>query len=529
MKCRKCGKELINENINTTNERVVNKITFKDNIRLAVQTLVSTPGKFILLFIITLFFNLFLFVGVTTYLYMENISKDLVETGTSADFSTYNNRIVVRKTNNQIFTSDEIDYFKTIKNVETVIENDIFFDSKIYYAFDEEVDYGYYTSPLQPSSTLKYTDLLWGRLPKNENEVVLTLGPSYLNKTVYVAVDGDESPRICKVVGLLPSSENDVIYVHNSIIADVVERIEMNNRMIYFKTLPADNALAMLARKYDWYVDENLSDTEIRVETHTNKTSQFESDLNQKLYPKLDFYFESNGEKIFFEDVNLIYHKYTYHSTENQSISGKEYIINKVCTRSNTPSTNGYLSPNNYKKLMEFQTLYYQISVLTKSEKDVEKVVAEIEKGEYFCSSKALIENENQVLLATAFETIVAIAVIVIALGLSLIVYSVLKNVLNSQQKTFLIMRSLGIDGKNITSLIFIELSFTLVINFFIILIMWFVLKLRNFGGFFTGIHNSSFLVVLLIYVVSIVVFAILGFKYSANVISSSIVNKEME
>ena len=528
MECRKCGKEIKNVSVNASSERIVNKISFWDNIRLAVQTLISTPSKFILLFIITMFFTLFLFFGSTTYLYMDTVAKNLVETGTSADFSTYNSRIVIRKENNQIFNQEDIDYLKSIKNVSAIIENDIFFDSKLYYAFDEDVDYNSYSSPILPAENLEFTDLLWGRLPKNENEVVLAKGVKYLNKTVYVAADGDETPRVCKVVGLVPQTEDDTIYVHNSIVDTVVERVEMNSTMIYFQIIPASNALAMLARNYDWYIDETLNDNQIVVESHTTKSSSGEADLDTINYGKQDFYFESNGEKLMVDNVEFIYRKYTYTAKEYSSMSGKEYVYN-VCVRTNTPSSNGYLSPNNYKKLMDFKKLYFQISALADSEDNVAKVVEEIEKKDYFCSAKALIQNEDQVLLATGFETIVAGAIIVIVFGLSLIVYAVLKNVLNSQQKTFLIMRSLGIDGKNITSLIFIELAFTLVINFILIFIIWFIFKIRNIGGFFTGIHNSSIGVVLLIYAITIIVFGVLGFKYSITVNSSAIVNKEME
>lgn len=528
MICRKCGKEIINENINTSSNRVVNKVSFKDTVKLSILTLLSTPGKFILLLIITLFFTLFLFIGISTYLYMEKISYELVETSTSADTTSYNNRVIIRKEDNGVLTLDEIDSFRNIKNVSAVVENDIFFDSKIYYAFEEDVDINYYSSSIQPAENLKFIDLLFGRLPKNENEVVLVKDYKYLNKTVYIAADGDETPRACKVVGLLPTSENDAIYVHSSIVETIVERLEMNKTMIYFQTLPADNNLAMLARNYDWYVDDTLKDNEIRVESHTVQSSIGEDRFKEKVYQTIDFYFQSNNNKLNLDDMDLIYHKYTYPATESTVQSGKEYVFN-VCVRTSTPSSNGYLNQKNYDKLMEFKTQHYQISLLVNNEKNLASVVSEIEQGPYFCSAKGLIENENQVLLATTFEVIVALAVILLTLGLSLIVYVVLKNVLNSQQKSFLIMRSLGIDGKNIAIQIFIELFFTLLISFVVVLALWLLFKLRNFGGFLTGIHNSSFLVVILIYVVSIVVFAILGFRYSASVISSSIVNKEME
>lgn len=528
MNCRKCGKEIIQKEVNTSTERVIKKISFWDNIKLSIQTLFSTPGKFILLFIIALFFILFLFIGNMTYLYMDDVAEKLVETGTSADFSTYNNRIVVRKSNNQIFTKEEVEKFLKIKNVDSVVINDIFFDSKLYYAFDEKVDYDYYASPVQPADNLKFTDLIVGRLPRNENEVVLSKGIKYLNKKVYVAADGDSKPRECKVVGLVPKTEDDVIYVHRSIVEVIAERIEMNSTMINFKIIPDDMNLAMLARNYDWYVDESLTDNQIVVETHTTKSSSSEEDLVSTSYQNQNFYFESNGERLEMNSIEFIYRKFTYKANEYTNMSGKEFVYN-VCVRTNTPSTNGYLSPNNYKKLMDFKKLYFQVTVLVDTEKNVAGVVKEIEKGDYFCSSKALIENENQKLLATMFEVVVAVAVIAITFGLSFIVYSVLRNVLNSQLKTFLIMRSLGIDGKNITIIIFIELLFTIVVNFALIFVMWSIFKLRNFGGFFTGIHNSGIGFVLLIYAITIVVFGLLGFKYSTNLKVTSIANKEME
>jgi ABC-type multidrug transport system permease subunit len=190
---------------------------------------------------------------------------------------------------------------------------------------------------------------------------------------------------------------------------------------------------------------------------------------------------------------------------------------------------NCYVSPATYEKIMNFNLQNFQVSVLVDNETNVEKVVSKVETGAYYCSAKALIVNENQVLLATVLEVVVVVAVIAISLGLSLIVYSIIKNILNSQHKAFLIMRSLGIDGKNISIQIYVMLAFTLLISFVVIFFLWLLFKLRNFGGFFVGIHNSSFFVVLLIYIISTAVFAFLGFKYSTSVIHSSIVNKEME
>ena len=530
MKCRKCGKEIIAQDSKETKERVVNKVKFKDTIKLSILTLISTPGKFTLLLIISLFFTLFLFFGITTYLYMEKISFDLVETKTSADYSTYNNRIIIRKEDNQPFTLDEIDSFRDIKNVSAVIENDIFFDSKVYYAFDEDVDLNYYASSAQPAENLKFTDLKYGRLPKNKDEVVLVLDRKYLNKDVYVALDGDAQPRICKVVGLLPTNADNSIYVHESLVDTIVERLEMNKTMIYFQSLPLDNSLAMLAQKYDWYVDNSLGDNEIRVETHTTQSGSSENNFVEKRYNDLGFYFSSNNNRLNLNNIDLIYHKYTYPPVEASSKTGKQYVYN-VCVRTSTPSTNGFLNQKNYDLLKEFQTQHFQISLLVNNQKNLEKVVKEIEKDDspYYCSVKGLIVNDKQVLLATTFETIVGVAIIALTLGLSAIVYIVLKNILNSQQKSFLIMRSLGIDGKNISIQIYVMLAFTLLISFVVIFFLWLLFKLRNFGGFFVGIHNSSFFVVLLIYIISTAVFAFLGFKYSTSVIHSSIVNKEME
>lgn len=531
MICKKCGKEIIKkEAVEQANnkERIVQKVTFKDSCLLAVRTLLSTPSKFILLLIITLFFTLFLFVGNMTYLYMEDVAEDLVETTTSADKSTFNSRIIVRRTDNEPFTMEEIEAFGKVANVSAVVRNDIFFNSILYVAFEEDVDYNHYEFPIQLSENLKVSDLLWGRLPRNENEVVLAMDYKYLNKTVYVVAEGSLEPRICKVVGLLPTSSDKSIYIHSSIIDEIVERVEMNSIKISHRQIPADNTLASLAKPYDWYMDESLADDQIRVETHTTRSSSSEAPLVE-YGPYLDqnMFFSSNEHRLYLDYIELIYHKYTYPAVEETGLSGKEYVLNK-CAAGTNPNI-AFLSKNNYEQLLEFNTQYFQVSLIAKNEASVKGIVDEIEKGDYFCSAKALIENEAQVLEATMLKTIVVVAIVVITIGLSFIVYIILRNILNSQQKSFLIMRSLGIDGSKITIQIYIELAFTLLINFIIVFLLWLLFKFRNLGGFFSSVHNASFTSILLIYIVTTIVFGLLGFKYSTSVNNSAIVNKEME
>ena len=69
-----------------------------------------------------------------------------------------------------------------------------------------------------------------------------------------------------------------------SLVDTIVERLEMNKTMIYFQSLPLDNNLAMLAQKYDWYVDNSLGDNEIRVETHTTQSDSGENNKVEKIH-----------------------------------------------------------------------------------------------------------------------------------------------------------------------------------------------------------------------------------------------------
>lgn len=516
--------------------RKLNKVSFSDTIGLAVKTLISTPSKFIFLLTIAMFFTLFLFVGVMTYHYMVDVSYLILEEETKADSTSYNNRIIVRKDDDSVFTNEEINSFYEYKNVSAVISNDIFFDTHIYYAFDDEVSEQLYSNIILPAGTLKFSDLRYGRLPKNEKEVVLVGSKDFLRKTVYLAIDGDEAPRECTVVGLLPQSSIGAVYVHDDIIPSIVNRLEMNKLEFYFKYIPENRDLAQLtSRQYDWYVDETLDDTQLRVEWHisSNVSEPAPPVINYFEGMPTDIYFISNNTTLDFEDMDIDFYTYRYPQEENKTLTGKEELL-IICDKTSrrnefSSSINCYLSPANYEKVMNFNLQNFQISVLTDNETNVRKVTNRIEQGSYYCSAKALIVNENQVLLATVLEVVVVVAVIVIALGLSLIVYSIIKNILNSQHKAFLIMRSLGIDGNRISVQVYIELAFTLLVNFVIAFVLWAVFKFRNFGGFFASMHKSTFGNVILIFAVSIVVFAVLGFKYSSSVIKSSIVNKEME
>ena len=519
-----------------TKKRTLNKVSFKDTVRLAVRTLMSTPSKFIFLLLITLFFTLFLFAGTATYLYMEDVNITILEEDSKADNTGYTNRIIVRRTDDEPMSLEEINKFHELKKTSAIIKDDILFDSKIYYAFDDEVSTDLYETIILPSSILSFNDLFRGRVPKSANEVVVVGESKFLNKTIYIALDGFDEPIECKVVGVMPKTEESALYLHDDILPEIIKRREMNSVPVYWPEgrEPNNNDLKQLyGIGYDWYIDDTLADNEFRIEKHTRKytsSSMYQSSMD---FEQVHFIFTSNNTELPFFYINVHVDTYLYEFNEPIYKSGldrlKDICDKKSIDNDNNSSINAYVNKANYEKIMAFNMQNFQISVLANDEKDLRSIATEIEKGDYYCTSKGLIVNQSQVLLSTVLKVVVIVAVIAISLGLALIVYAIMKNILNSQQKTFLIMRSLGIDGNKITIQIYIELAFTLVVNFIIAFILWCTFKIRNFGGFFTSINEANFATILLIYAFSIAVFTILGFKYSSSVIASSIVNKEME
>lgn len=511
----------------TKNSRTMNKIIFSDVIKLSIINLLSTPTKLILLFLISLFFSSFLLVSLMAYNYMDQVALKITNIKTSADGSNYNNRIVVKKLDKSTFSNSEIEEIKKIKNVSSIVKEDIFFDKVVQYAFDDDVDDMNYESPIIPVSVIKNRDLRYGRLPKNANEVVLVGPRKLLHQKVYFIVDGDLELREAKVVGLLPQSSSQTFYIHNDIYESILEKLEMSSVFLGFKEESDDNELMMLSTNYDWYIDDTLGDDELIVTSHTTKADDNELYYSEKPYLSREFVFESNNKQLLFT-LQMTYKKYVYDKEEDKFLKGKDKL-EFICNESRIGTRRAYLSTANYLKLKEFLQVSNQISILTKNEESVKQVVNELEKMDYYCSAKALIENKDTSMIAQGLKIAVILIELVLIIGIVLIMNVIIRNVLNSQQKSFLVMRSLGIDGNNITLQVYAELFFMLLTNFTMILLMWIIFKNRNFGGFFVTIHKSSNLSLLLIFFISTLVFSFIGYKYSNNVIKSTIVNKEME
>ncbi|MFW6298516.1 MAG: ABC transporter ATP-binding protein, partial [Bacillota bacterium] len=139
---------------------------------LALRNMGSMPKKTIFTFMIALFI---VFVFALTYgSYVEQTEATAMSTNHPNFRNSFEGRLVISRKDSAAFTDDEIDAFESNDAVKAVVPNDPILD-RYFRAIDDDNDSRQYYGSLRVhhAATLDERDLVEGRLPEAEDEVVM--------------------------------------------------------------------------------------------------------------------------------------------------------------------------------------------------------------------------------------------------------------------------------------------------------------------------------------------------------------------
>ena len=514
------------ENINNkdTNQIVQNKKHGLTNInkwRLAIRNTFNIKIKFLLLLIVYLFVSISVVAGYSALKKQEYEESNL---GYNNYFNNLSDkRIIINKNDLSEITSEDFEKIKSLNNIDSIVENDLLLDRYLVASFENN---GFL---VHAKSIDSYTeDVKIGRMPENENEVLLYLSKSYYlfdkidtfigkeltvmnNEGMSNVLDGNVT-----IVGVSYSEEEDSnaynngmykIYITNDNLDKVRKNIsisygeieiEFNDKILQsYRVLPNENVPEGKA-----YVSEELN-----YMTKRNNCINY----NMNIYLK-NLYFEDNM------DVKI---GKTYNKKNIKNLLGlEEYDRYRQVI---------FVNPDQYYAL--YNKGNYQSSVYIKDVKQLDNTIEELKKMDYkvFYVKDSLVDGMGETRVFV--NTIRIILSVVVMVVLFFVSYFVIKLIMKSRNIYFSTIRILGATKKNSKELLKIELFTILNISYLltvgiIILIKQNIIKIQYLQSMITYLNIFDLCI---LYAILFIISLLISVQYAKQLFKKSAMNTYRE
>ncbi|QVK18344.1 ATP-binding cassette domain-containing protein [Mycoplasmatota bacterium] len=434
-----------------TNEEIDQKVGLKDGFKLAFNHLLSTPMKSLIMFGVLLLMTLG---SALIYGSMLNFKDENAQKNQNNYFNnSIEERIVVRKDDFSPFTEDELSQLNHISGVRDVVKGDT--------ALDQTLDSMYTLSSYQmhvvrakinPQTLVKKEDLTEGRLPTEENEIVINTNmirdgievDAILNKTFdYTYKDHLYS---FKVVGISENKKlGEVIYLDN----DNLERIssDINDQYINF-SYSTDQFKKMPFVPQIYVGESTLNENEIIV----NSSFTY-------LYGMLE-----NNDLTSFEDVigkSVQIESSSLYETKEKSFTIKGIVDNEY----EGEEAKIYLSKEAYHKLTKDDDTY-QVSLIVSSNTIAKRVIGQLDSDTYKVFYPFGTLNKISYLLSILKIILYALYLVIFIGIIFFVTYFILRNIMQSKKNDYIILRSIGATQRLIKRMVFFELLILMTLTY---------------------------------------------------------------
>ena len=471
VKIKEADKKVTYKPSNLKSLSIINKL------RLGFRNTFNIIPKFILLLLVFSFIVGALMSEYASFRKEEINSKEDAQNFVFGDKST--NRIILKKNDRSIISTEDINKIKKLKNIDYVIENDLFLDTPLGL---RDTDQNYWVrSFIKPLEYLN-GDLSVGRMPENDGEIVLELNEdSYyfnynrddaLTKNWYFINDWNESiisDKKLKIVGLKYNKElnyDDIYaYVGDSISNDLKYEVHKEYSTIYMNFYGKNHKVDRTSLAFQL----TPSDRVPLGQAYIPESYNYLCYQNNCLWSTFDV----TVKNLYFSDTK------TFSISANYN---KKNVLNYVDIPNYNKDTfeyeydgKFYINTADYRSL--FDKGNYQISVYVKDKELLNKTNNELKNLGY--TTLAMKDTLVEMGFAEYLRILKAIITIILVVTLFFISYFIIKIILKSRNTYYSIIRMLG-GTKNITTeLLMIELMLVANISYFLFI----GLELLNLRG----------------------------------------------
>ncbi|MDY3195763.1 MAG: ABC transporter ATP-binding protein/permease [Paracholeplasma sp.] len=436
-----------------------------DLLRFSLKNMYRIPKKSMILLLFTMVSILSVFLVYSNY--QRSNSENTYYGYNSVFTNLHPGRLVVKKRDETPFTLSEINRFESMNRVLSVSNYDLVNDLSIS-LFNE--DYGRQINP----RSLVYFDDAWlvrGRLPQNENEVLLRdWDGSGLGIDFELYLDGKNTSVDGYKLTVVGYYRDDLYLYGGSGEIGFFHEDFFNGPKDDFSQMPRIMTLFMMTNQITVHQENNAKDNVIfKSYYYLNSQVPFNEirmqiDLAQYIASQLGLDVFSPFESLTGLSVTSI-------------LPYEAGTINNVTFKETTLSSSSFelieMSLDTAQAL--FYQAPYQITLNTEDKFDAKLVLDSISSDYYVVYPAGASESSfaNVLTIGLLFIMLIVLGFVYIALNL------VQKNVINSRKKDFIIFRSIGASRRDLVSILYIEQVFYVLFGFIFSYVAGFLIQLQ--------------------------------------------------
>ncbi len=500
-------------------------ITLFNKIRLGFRNTFNVVPKFILLFLVYAFIVAAL---MGEYSFFKKNEYEMDRSGYNEIFKdTDDKRVVLNKKDKTEFSLEEFDNIKKMKNVKSVIKNDVIVDQDMAFTNEDEMLW-----MMMRASDMEQFDgkVDLGRLPSNPNEVVIAG-----DKDNYYLSSDAESILDHKFYMM---GDNGEKFKDKEIVIVGIKYMDLKLDYIDFKIYLSDELLDKVL--FDTHQKYSTITIDFMGENHTsgNESNSFKLETNNWVTPGTAIIPEDFNSRC---DKDVCINKNFNVKVENQYYSvnrdfkiEKNYNqknINKILELNNyikedfEENYNGkiYINPLDYNELFNKGT--YQMSVYVDDIENLDGVVAELDKMGYrVLKVKDTLVDVGSTEIMKILKLIVTCALIFVLFFIS---YFIIKIILKSRNTYFSVLRMLGASKNVCRELLIIELLVISNLSYFIFIGLAEINKTSLLNIEFINTVNTYFKLndYIVLYVVLTLMSLLISIKYAAKLFKNSVMS----
>lgn len=496
-------------------------ITWFNKLCLGIRNAFNIPSKFFLITAVYFFMVLSIF---SAYSAFEKLEYQLSIDGASSFFKNISDKRIIIKKNDKSNISEE-DYKKIneLSNVDNIIKNDLLLDQSVYI---NNGNYLYFSGTISNMNEIDGVD--YGRIPSNDNEIVVALTNDYsiydetdrnrfFESTFSIDVNGREINNL-KIVGIkkIKSSSSlnsdSIFYITDNLHKKLSDEINKSysNLSYKFGELSGNSY-------YDTVSGEVLPSKKV-------DTGKIVIPEEWKIQCK-DFDCKNSKVKI---NVDNLYFNFDKELTVYDNYNSKTF---EKFTGYNYDKYNGAIFINEKDYYNLFDKGYYQSSVFIKDVKDVRSTIKTLNDLGYITLyiPDVLVNTMSDGAAGLKIARMLVLTILFITLFF--ISYFIIKLVFKSRNIYYSTLRILGSSYKCTKSLLNIELLTLANLSYFIFVIFLMLVKYSLINNellneLSTFMNLSNYVV---IYVVIIIMSLFITMRYSRKLFKDSAMNSYRE
>lgn len=496
-------------------------ITWFNKLCLGIRNAFNIPSKFFLITAVYFFMVLSIFSAYSTF---EKLEYQLSIDGASSFFKNISDKRIIIKKNDKSNISEE-DYKKIneLSNVDNIIKNDLLLDQSVYI---NNGNYLYFSGTISNMNEIDGVD--YGRIPSNDNEIVVALTNDYsiydetdrnrfFESTFSIDVNGREINNL-KIVGIkkIKSSSSlnsdSIFYITDNLHKKLSDEINKSysNLSYKFGELSGNSY-------YDTVSGEVLPSKKV-------DTGKIVIPEEWKIQCK-DFDCKNSKVKI---NVDNLYFNFDKEFTVYDNYNSKTF---EKFTGYNYDKYNGAIFINEKDYYNLFDKGYYQSSVFIKDVKDVRSTIKILNDLGYITLyiPDVLVNTMSDGTAGLKIARMLVLTILFITLFF--ISYFIIKLVFKSRNIYYSTLRILGSSYKCTKSLLNIELLTLANLSYFIFVIFLMLVKYSLINNellneLSTFMNLSNYVV---IYVVIIIMSLFITMRYSRKLFKDSAMNSYRE